>query len=71
MSNKPNFNAYAIKDAGRGKKSFWTKIGGAVPHEKGQGLTIQLDALPIDGRIILMPPKPEDDTNATFEAEVA
>lgn len=69
MSNKPTFIAYSVKDAGKGKKSFWTKIGGAWPHEKGQGLTVQLDALPVDGRIILVPPK-ADDPAATFEAEV-
>lgn len=60
MSNKPTLYAYTVKDRGRGKKSIWTKIGAAWPHEQGKGLTIELEALPIDGRIVLTEPKPEE-----------
>ena len=60
MSNKPTLYAYTVKDRGRGKKSIWTRIGAAWPHEQGKGLTIELEALPLDGRIVLTEPKPED-----------
>ncbi len=60
MSNKPTLYAYAVKDRGRGKKSIWTRIGAAWPHEQGNGFTIDLDAVPVDGRIVLMEPKPDD-----------
>jgi hypothetical protein len=60
MSNKPTLYAYAVKDRGRNRASIWTKIGAAWPHEKGNGFTIELHALPLDGRIVLTEPKPDE-----------
>jgi hypothetical protein len=60
MSNKPTLYAHAVRDRGRNRASIWTRIGAAWPHEKGNGFTLQLDALPTDGGIVLMEPKPED-----------
>ena len=67
MSNKPTLIAYSVKERGRGKPSFWTRIGAAFPHEKGTGMTIQLDALPLGDRIVLREPK---DDKAAPDAEV-
>jgi hypothetical protein len=62
MSNKPTLIAYSVKERGTGKKAFWLRIGAAWPFENGSsGFTIQLDALPIDGRIVLSEPKAEVD----------
>jgi hypothetical protein len=61
MSNKPTLIAYSVKERGKGKRPFWLRIGAAWPFESGGGLTIQLDALPIDGRIVLTEPRPEVD----------
>ena len=36
---------------------MWIRIGVAFPHDKGAALTVILDALPIDGRIVLVEPK--------------
>jgi hypothetical protein len=48
----PAYIAYQVLE-GEGR-NFWTKIGAAWPHAKdGKGFTIQLDALPLDGRIVL------------------
>jgi hypothetical protein len=55
--------AYAVEkyDAGNGKKAkSWTRIGAAFPHQNGTGFNIQLRALPIDGRIVLLPPDKEN-----------
>ena len=60
MSNKPTLYAYAVKDRRRNQKSIWTRIGAAWPHEKGNGLTIELEAFPVDGRIVLTEPKSDD-----------
>jgi hypothetical protein len=60
MSNKPNLIAYAVKDRGKNQKAIWTRIGAAWSHEKGGGFTVELEAFPIDGRIILTVPKPEE-----------
>ena len=57
MSNKPTLYAYAVKDRGRKQKAIWTRIGAAWPHEKGNGFTIELEALPVDGRMVLTEPK--------------
>jgi hypothetical protein len=74
MSNKPNYYAFSVKDRGRGKTAIWTRIGAVWAHEKGQGLNIELEALPLnfDGKIVLMPPKSEEPAaDDTVEAEVA
>jgi len=61
MSNKkPTLIAYTVKDRGEGQKAIWTRIGAAWPHGSGNGLSIQLDALPIDGRIVLTEPKADE-----------
>jgi hypothetical protein len=59
MSKKPTLIAYSVKDR-EGQKAIWTRIGAAWPHGTGNGLSIQLDALPIDGRIVLTEPKADD-----------
>ena len=56
-TRKPAFIAYAV--TGEGKQTYWTRIGAAWPHMRGEGLNIELAALPLDARIILMPPKVE------------
>jgi hypothetical protein len=69
--NKPTLYAYTVRDRGRNRPSIWTRIGAAWPHEKGNGLTITLDALPLDGRIVLTEPKPDEaqDTAPVAETE--
>lgn len=63
MSNKPTLIAYSVIQRGAKQKPFWLRIGGAWPFESGSGtgFTVQLDALPIDGRIVLAEPKSEVD----------
>jgi hypothetical protein len=71
MSNKPSLYAYAVKDRGRNQKAIWTRIGAAWPHETGKGFTIELEALPTSGRIVLTEPKADDRPADSFEAEAA
>lgn len=61
-TKKPAFIAYAV--TGEGKQAFWTRIGSAWPHQHGEGFSIELNALPVQGRIVLMPPKADDSTGA-------
>jgi hypothetical protein len=42
------------KDGGEAKK-LWVRIGTCVPHKKGEGFNLYLDALPIDGKLVVMP----------------
>lgn len=57
MNTKPSLIAYAVKERGRNQSAIWTKIGAAWPHGSGSGFTIELDALPLGGRIVLIEPK--------------
>lgn len=51
-SKAPTHTAYQVRDS-KGSKGFWTRIGSAWPHQDGKGFNIQLDAVPLDGRIII------------------
>ncbi len=63
-NNKPALIAYAVKGPrGAEQAAIWTRIGAAWPHDNGPGYSIRLDALPMDGRIVLVEPtepKPAD-----------
>lgn len=62
MSRDPVLIAYSAKRSSRNpKRSYWRRIGEAYPHEEGAGLTIILDVLPPDGRIILLERDENDD----------
>jgi hypothetical protein len=50
--NAPTFIAYQVRDRD-GSKGFFTRIGAAWPHKDGKGFNIQIDAVPLDGRITL------------------
>lgn len=60
-SKKPTLYAYHVRDSSNGK-GFWTRIGAAWCNKDG-GFTLQLDSMPLDGRIVCSPRK-EDETNA-------
>jgi hypothetical protein len=38
----------------------WTRIGAAFPHKEGGGFSIDLQAFPIDGRLVVLPPDTDD-----------
>lgn len=42
-----------------GADDFWLPIGAAFPHQDGEGFNLVLQALPIDGRVVLRTPKDE------------
>ena len=67
MSNAPKLYAYTIKERGKGKDAIWTRIGVAFAHEKSGGFTVELNALPLDGKIVLMPPKAAEANAETKE----
>jgi hypothetical protein len=63
-TNKPTFLAYTVKNRGRNQKPIWTRIGAAWPHKGGTGYSIELEALPIDGRLVLIEPKADEEVPA-------
>lgn len=71
-TNKPTLLAYTVKNRGKGQKAIWTRIGAAWPHSNGDGFSIELEALPVDGRLVLIPPKADQpDGEAPAEADAA
>lgn len=46
---KPAFTLYCV--TGEGEKAFWSRIGAAWPHKDGNGYSIKLESIPLNGRI--------------------
>ncbi len=51
-SKAPSHAVYQVRDR-EGKKSIWTRIGSAWAHSDGKGFSVQLECVPLDGRITL------------------
>lgn len=60
QSKTPSHVAYQVRDR-EGKKGFWTRIGTAWAHADGQGFNIQIETVPLDGRITLRVPTDKKD----------
>ena len=54
MANDTVLIAYAVKRNSKTKRAVWTRVGCAYPHDVGAGLTVVLDSVPLDGRIVLL-----------------
>ena len=48
----PSHAAYQVRDR-EGQRSIFTRIGAAWPHKDGKGFNIQVECVPLDGRITL------------------
>jgi hypothetical protein len=54
MRPPPTYRAFTVRKAKEeGKKDIWIAIGAAWPHRDEQGIDVVLDALPIDGHVVL------------------
>ena len=59
MANQqPAYRAYTVVKR-EGADDFWLAIGAAFMHQDGDGYNIVLQALPLDGKIVLRLPKDE------------
>ncbi len=54
-AKQPDLICFAVT-ANKGK-DFFTRIGAAWKHKDGVGLNIECAAWPIDGKMVLFPPK--------------
>ena len=52
----PSYIAYQVREQAEGQ-SYFNRVGAAFEHKDGEGHTIHVDAMPIDGRIVLRTPK--------------
>jgi hypothetical protein len=48
---KPTHRLYRV--LGDGKAASWTPIGAAWPNKDGLGFSLQCDAVPLQGRLVL------------------
>jgi hypothetical protein len=53
----PTHRAFHVREGKNGGKGFWTPIGAAWAHDDGNGFNIQIDVMPLDGKIVLRTPK--------------
>jgi hypothetical protein len=51
----PTHYAYHVRDR-EGNDAIWTRISGAWAHADGKGFNIQIETVPLDGRISLRVP---------------
>lgn len=48
----PSHIAYMVRDR-EGQKSIWTRIGAIWPHKDGNGFNLDVEAVPLSGRIVI------------------
>jgi hypothetical protein len=51
-SKSPSHIAYHVRNR-KGGEGIWTRIGSAWAHKDGNGFNIQIETVPLDGRITL------------------
>jgi len=72
-AQQPNYQAYTVVKR-EGQDDYWLNIGAAFMHQDGDGYNIVLQALPINGKIVLRLPKgnaeepPKDDVQRAQQA---
>ena len=54
---KPDYEVFISKKSG--DKNFYTKIGAAW-SVASDGISIELQALPLDGKLVMFPPRKDD-----------
>lgn len=65
---KPFLLGYTVRESGNADKAYWSKVGIAWAHKDGNGYNVQMDALPVDGKLVLRTvPEDHDDTGEFFE----
>ncbi len=66
-TQQPSYQAYTVVKR-KGQDDFWLNIGAAFMHQDGDGYNVILQALPINGKIVLRPPKAQTDEVSTKPA---
>ena len=57
----PAFIAYTVIDRGEDQDGIWRAVGAAWAHRNGEGLNVQLEAFPVNGRLVLLPPREQEE----------
>lgn len=51
-AKKPSHEVFQVIAIAK-DRSYWNRIGAAWEHEDGEGLSVTLQAFPLDGRIVI------------------
>jgi hypothetical protein len=71
MANQqPTYRAYTVVKR-EGQDDFWLAIGAAFMHQDGDGYNVVLQALPIDGKVVLRLPKEDKGDQPPQEPNVS
>jgi hypothetical protein len=65
-TRKPFMLGYTVRPNVDGTKFDWTKIATAWEHNDGEGYEVQMDTLPVNGRLVLR--TIQDDQSGASEA---
>jgi hypothetical protein len=57
---KPAYRAYTVIKR-ENKDDYWLNLGVAFPHEDGEGFNLLLQAMPLDGKIVLRTYKEDEE----------
>lgn len=57
-SRKPSHRLYIV--LGEGEKAVWRPVGAGWTHGDGKGFNLSVDALPLNGRLVLREVKASD-----------
>ena len=69
-NNRPTHYVYAVRPSTKpGGKAFWTRIGAAWANRNGEGFSVSLDLVPINGsEIVIRTPREGRDEGVPHEA---
>ncbi len=74
QSTPNHLNVFVVKEfeGKSGQKARnWIKVGAAFPTKDGTGFTVELRAIPVDGRLVLPPPLPQQEASAPEDTKSA
>lgn len=58
-NQKPAHRVYTVIKRD-GQDDYWLNIGATFPHQDGKGFNVMLQALPLDGKIVLREPQADE-----------
>ena len=63
QSAAPYLNVYCVREfeGSTGEKAnSWTKVGVAFPHKEPPGFNVELNAVPLNGHLVALPPADDE-----------
>lgn len=51
QTKRPTHAVYQV--IGEGEKPYWSRIGAGWQHQDGKGINLDMDALPMRGRVVI------------------